>query len=312
MSVKEKSRSRIPLLGYSNNALVLLISINILVFILLNFLKIVYFLSYENNIAAETFFQKQILDWFVLPAQTEHLLNKPWVIFTYMFSHYSVWGLISTCLWIWGFGYILQDLTGNKKIFPLYLYGGFTGAVFFLLSVNFIPAFAKNIEFTPAFMGGGSAIMCIAIATTTLAPDYRIFPLINGGIPLWVLTVIFVAIDFASIASSSGSFAIAHLAGGVVGYIFSIQLKRGNDWSEWMNNFVDWTNDLFSPEKKYKKNAPEKGKLFYKSDGKPFTKTPNLSQKKLDAILDKINQEGYHMLTDEEKEFLNRASKEDL
>ena len=116
MSVKEKSRSRIPLLGDSNNALVLLISINILVFILLNFLKIVYFLSYENNIAAETFFQKQILDWFVLPAQTEHLLNKPWVIFTYMFSHYSVWGLISTCLWIWGFGYILQDLTGNKKI----------------------------------------------------------------------------------------------------------------------------------------------------------------------------------------------------
>ncbi|MFX9123826.1 DUF6576 domain-containing protein [Acinetobacter baumannii] len=37
-----------------------------------------------------------------------------------------------------------------------------------------------------------------------------------------------------------------------------------------------------------------------------------MSQQKLDEILDKIHTEGYHMLTDEEKEFLKRASKEEL
>jgi membrane associated rhomboid family serine protease len=312
MALQEQTKRRIPLLGDSNNSLVLLLSANLLVFVLITTIKIIYFLTYDNSFTAETFFQKQILDWFTLPATIEKLANRPWVVFSYMFTHYSVWSLISTCLWIWAFGYIFQDLTGNKKLLPVYLYGGFAGALIFLVSVNFIPALERNIALTQAFMGGGAAIMAVAVATTTLAPDYRIFPLINGGIPLWVLTVIFVAIDFATIASSNGAYALAHLAGGAVGFIFIKQLRKGNDWSAWMNNLVDWVNDLFNPEKKYKQTNGEKEILFYKSDGKPFIKRSNVTQQKLDAILDKINHQGYHMLTDEEKEFLKRASKEEL
>ena len=151
--------------------------------------------------------------------------------------------------------------------------------------------------------------MAVAVATTTLAPDYRIFPLINGGIPLWVLTLIFVAIDYATIASTSGGYAIAHLAGGAIGFIFVRQLRNGNDWSLWMINLVDWIDNLFNPEKKEK--AP-KEKLFYKASGKPYQKRSNLTQQRLDEILDKINLQGYHLLTDEEKDFLKRASKEEL
>src|SRR5690242_20184702 len=36
---------------------------------------------------------------------------------------------------------------------------------------------------------------------STLAPDYRIFRMLNGGIPLWVLTVLFVVIDFAALGT---------------------------------------------------------------------------------------------------------------
>jgi membrane associated rhomboid family serine protease len=309
MNLQETKKSRLPLLGDSNNSLVLLIAINALVFVLLNGLKIVYLLSYNNNIQAEDFFQSQILQWFILPAHAENLWNKPWVIFSYMFSHYSVWGLISSCLWLWAFGYILQDLTGNKKLFPLYLYGGFIGAIVFLISLQFIPAFQQNIP--QYFIGGSAAVMCVAVATTTLAPDYRLLPMLNGGIPLWVLTVIYVAIDFASVAQKGSSIGIAHLAAGAFGFIFIKQLRKGNDWGEWMNEFADWFNDLFNPEKKYKKHS-EKDKLFYKAPGKPYNKKHNLTQSKLDEILDKINKEGYHMLTEEEKEFLTRASNEDL
>ncbi|MBS1627631.1 MAG: rhomboid family intramembrane serine protease [Bacteroidetes bacterium] len=307
MRVQQQSKSKIPLLGDSNNSLVLLIAINALLFIILNGLKVIYLLSYDN-INAEVLFQKQILQWFVLPANTESLFNKPWVIFSYMFSHYSVWGLITTCLWLWAFGYILQDLTGNNKLIPLYIYGGFIGAVFFLLSIQFIPAFQNNLQ---PFIGGSAAVMCVAVAATTLAPDYRIFPMLNGGIPLWVLTVIFAAIDFGSIAKDSSSQGLAHLMAGAFGFIFIKQLRKGNDWSKWMNNFINWINDLFNPEKKYNKQN-EKEKLFYKSEGKPYSKKANLTQKKLDEILDKINKEGYHMLSDEEKEFLTRASNEEL
>lgn len=307
MSSPSYKTNRKILLGQDNNALVLLFAVNALVFVLLNFLKIIYYLS---DIPLE-FFYKQVLDWFTLPASIEKLASRPWTLLSSMFTHHSVWHLISTCLWLWCFGYILQDLTGNNKLIPIYLYGGLAGAIVFLLANNLVPVLERNILTTQPLLGAGASVMAIAVATTTLAPDYRIFPLINGGIPLWVLTVIFVAIDFATLATENGGIAAGHLAGGAIGYFFIRQLRRGNDWGLWMNQLVNWLDDLFSPEKKHRKDA-QKNKLFYQADKKPYEKISNVTQQKLDAILDKINQKGYQFLTDEEKEFLKRASKEDI
>ena len=295
------------LLGQDNNALVFLFAINALVFVIINFIKIVYYLS---DIPLE-FFYKQILNWFTLPAAMDALVSRPWTLITYMFTHHSVWHLISSMLWLWCFGFILQDLTGNSKLIPIYLYGGFVGGLVFLLVNNLFPVLEKNIITTEPMIGAGAAIMAIAVATTTLAPDYRLFPLINGGIPLWVLTLIFVAIDFATLASGNAGIGAGHLAGGVIGYVYIRQLRRGSDWGAWMVHFLEWLDDLFSPEKKHAKK--KKGeKLFYRTDRKPFEKISNVTQQKLDQILDKINQEGYQFLTDEEKAFLKRASNEEL
>jgi membrane associated rhomboid family serine protease len=295
------------LLGQDNNALVYLVAINLLVFVLLTFIKIIYYLS---EIPIE-FFYKQVFDWFTLPALTDSFLSKPWVIFTYMFTHESIWGLISSLLWLWAFGYILQDLTGNNKLIPIYLYGGFVGGIVFIISVNLFPALANHVATLGPLMGAGAAVMAIAAATTTLAPDYRIFPLINGGIPLWVLMVVFVAIDFATLAGSNAGIAASHLSGGAFGFLFIRQLRRGNDWAAWMNHLLDWLNDLFSPDKKHPiKDTREN--LFQNSLGNKKQKTSDITQQKIDAILDKINQQGYQFLTDEEKSFLKRASKEEL
>ncbi len=76
-----------------------------------------------------------------------------------------------------------------------------------------------------------------------------------------------------------------------------------------MNNFFDWVNNLFNPDKPKKKIKDE---LFYKAGRKPYSKTSNLTEQRIDEILDKIHQKGYPSLTDEEKELLNKASKEDL
>jgi membrane associated rhomboid family serine protease len=304
---EEYKQRRIPLLGQDSNALTWLIIINATIFIIINFLKIVYSLS---DIPDEFFF-RQVLNWFTLPASLESVADKPWVILSYFFTHFSAISVISSLLWLWSFGYILQDLTGNQKLIPIYIYGGVAGAVFFLLTSNLVPVLAKNIDAAPYMLGAGASIMAVAIATTTLSPDYRIFPLINGGIPLWVLTIVFVAVDFASIGRGSSATTIAHLAGGGMGFLFVKQLQVGKDLGNWMVAFWNWLDDLFSPEKKHIVNK-QKDRLFYKTNGKPFTKTPNLTQQKLDEILDKINTEGYHLLTNEEKEFLKRASKEEL
>lgn len=303
------SKNKIPLLGAADNNLVILVALNAFPFIVLNFLRLVFAVSYNPAAVAENEFQQQILQWFVLHANTGKLFIKPWTVLVYMFSNYSVWMLISNLLWLWAFGFILQDLAGNRKLLPLYIYGGLAGAIVFLLTANTLPYLQESISNGNFMIGGGAAVMAVAVATTTLAPDYRIFPLIHGGIPLWVLTVIFVAIDFGSMAGTGGGFAFAHLAGALMGFVFMKQLNKGNDWSSWIYRFIDWVNDLFNPEKKRKQN---KQSLFYQADKQPFEKKPNLTQQKLDAILDKINQHGYDMLTDEEKEFLKRASKEEL
>lgn len=294
------------LLGQDNNALVFLFAVISLTFVLVNFIKIIYYLSD----IPEVFFYKQVLNWFTLPASPDTLLSRPWTILSYMFTHQSIWHLISSCLWLWCFGYILQDLTGNDHLIPVYLYGGLAGALIFLLANNFVPVLERDMALTQPLIGAGASIMAIAVATTTLAPDYRIFPLINGGIPLWVLTLIFVAIDFVTLSTANAGIGAGHLAGAVTGYFYIHQLRRENNWGAWMIRFVNWLDDLFSPEKKHRQVSP-KDKLYYQADKKPYEKKTNLTQQKLDAILDKINQQGYQFLTDEEKAFLKKASEEE-
>jgi len=78
-----------------------------------------------------------------------------------------------------------------------------------------------------------------------------------------------------------------------------------------MNRFFDWWADLFNPDKKEWKKTARK-ELHYDSKGsQPYKKTANVTQKRIDEILDKINQQGYRFLSDEEKEILKRASEEE-
>jgi len=302
MSVRAQNRRRKILMGEDTNALTWLIILNALFFVTILFIKVIYDLTAGTSTATDI----SIDNWVAMPAGGYSFLTRPWTIITYMFSHNSIWYLISSLLWLWCFGYILQDLVGNNKLFPVYLYGGFFGAIFFLIAANFIPSIhAHATEYS--LMGAGTSVMAVAIATTAFAPGYRIFPMLNGGIPLWVLTLIFAAIDFATIGRSNGAVAVAHIAAGLTGFLFVYQLRRGSDMGRWLINFINWINDLFNPEKKQKQQEH-----FYKATRKPFEKSHHFSQQKLDEILDKINEEGYNHLTEEEKEFLKKASKENI
>lgn len=294
------------LLGQDGNSLIMMIAILALIFCIFKFIYITYYLS---GLSREGFYSN-IFNWFILPAEVDRILDRPWTVLTYMFMHDGVFHMLGNVLWLWAFGYILQDLAGNSKLVPLFLYGGFAGAVFFVVTNNVFPVLAAQID-GRTLQGASAGVMAIAIATTALAPDYRIFPMLNGGIPLWILTIIFVIIDFASIPSENGGGHIAHIGGALIGLVFVIQLKKGNDWSAWMNNFFNWITNLFNPEKKeWKKTA--KKELHYKTKGTPpYKKVSNITQKRIDEILDKINIQGYRFLTDEEKEILKRAAEDE-
>jgi membrane associated rhomboid family serine protease len=293
-------------LGQDGNALVELVVVNAVLFVILKFIWLIYLLNSLNPAAYETNF----LGWFVLPGTIDKLSSRPWTVLTYMFSDRHVFRFIGNMFWLWCFGYILQDLTGNRKLIPIYLYGGFAGAFFFVFSYALFPQLQTAAP-TAQLIGSNAAIVALAVATTAVAPDYRIFPMINGGIPLWILTLLYLLIDFSSIAHGDSGSYIANLAGGAAGFLFIYQLRRGRDGSIWINQVFDWCNDLFNPNKK-KKNRSPKDEFYYKVSGtQPFKKIPNVTQQRIDEILDKINQQGYRFLTDEEKEILKRAADEE-
>jgi len=288
-----------------NNALVMLITINFVIFVLFQFIYVFYIFSFKEEIAGPKFYS-DIYNNLAIPGTFREFIRKPWTLLTYMFYHQRIWHLIGNMLWLWMFGYIFHHLTGNKKIIPVFIWGSIGGAVAFLLAYNLIPLLrVQDVN----MVGASAGIMAIVVATTMLAPGYRIFPFINNGIPLWVLTVVFLIIDLALMPMENTGGHIAHLAGGFTGFLFIYFMRRGYDWSIGINNFFDWVNNLFNPNRPRKKSREQ---LFYKAERRPYVKTPTLSQQRIDEILDKINLHGFNSLTPEEKDLLKKASKEDL
>lgn len=303
MKVVHRSYKNKITLGQDNNSLVWLVAINGVMFVMVVVIKVIYQLSIDSNVVAEQTFYREFLQWLTLSSTPMNVITRPWTIFSYMFVHGGFWDLLTTLMWLWGFGYILQSLSGNNKMIPLYLYGGFIAAIVFVTGNSIFP----TLSHTGVFMGGSAAVLCIAIAATTLAPNFRIFPMISGGIPLWLLTAVFCIIDLMNISAGGPVLLAAHALAGLAGFIFITELNKGRDWSAWMNRFAYWFDNLFKPDTK-----PISQKLFYKANREPFVKINRNPQQNLDEILDKINQKGLSSLTDEERNFLDQASQQDL
>ena len=293
-------------LGDDSNALMMLVGMNALIFISFGIIQILYYLTQSTTTA----FHYEILRWFIVPAKLSSLAVLPWTIFTYMFVHVGVVYTVITLVWLWVFGSILQDLSGNSKIIPLYIYGGVAGAIVFVAANYLIPSLRNQVEYSFMF-GGNAAIMAIAVATTTLSPDYRLFKMLNGGIPLWILTLLYIVIDIAG--SHGMGEQLAHLGGGLTGFLFILSLRKGYDWSLWMHKLYNWFLNLFNPDKPTAEREKIKEKVFYNTGGtKPFIKRPVVTQQRIDEILDKINQKGFSHLSEEEKTILKKAGETDF
>jgi membrane associated rhomboid family serine protease len=313
MNYKEQQSRKRLMAGKTSNDLLMLMAICLIVFVGLAFVKALWFFNYaDDKELAKSLFHKNVLGLFTVPAEAGQLATRPWTIFTSMFVHQNneVWKVFSNMFWLWSFGYILQDLTGGKKIIPVFVYGALGSVIVFVLAYNLLP----SLQAQKAFASLGAAncgVMAVAIVTTLVSPGYRLFPMIGGGIPLWAITALYLITSFATISISDTGMLITLAAAALTGLLFVLSLRRGYDWSEWMNQFFEWITNLFNPDK------PAKGKklkdeLFYRSASSPYSKTPRLTQDRVDQLLDKISQQGYESLNDEEKEILKKASQEDL
>jgi membrane associated rhomboid family serine protease len=292
-------------LGSPENALVWLFALNVIFFLILQTIKV----AINVNDHSDAVFYSQVTGSFQLPANLVSLSKKPWTIISFMFSDVNLMRAFSNMLWLWAFGSVLQNLTGNRKIIPVYLYGGFAGAVFFIAAAYLIPTNRAIID-AIGLLGANAPVMAIAVTATAIAPNYRFFSHIRGGIPIWVLTLIYIAVDLAAVAQGPAALSIAHIGGAVAGFVFVKMLKNNRDGSEWMNNFYNWFINLFNPNKKEKKNTIKEMVFYNTGTRAPYQKTSNVTEQRVDEILDKISQKGYNALSKEEQDILKRASED--
>ncbi|MFA5818550.1 MAG: rhomboid family intramembrane serine protease [Bacteroidales bacterium] len=272
-----------------------LIYINIAVFILITIVAVISFLLNNPEVSGKA------LNLFSVPSSFKVLLVRPWTIITYMFVHKDIWHILFNMLWLYWFGRIFLEYLDQRKLVAVYLLGGISGALVYILSFNIFPAFTGVVAESVA-IGASASVMAIVIAIAAYVPDYTVQLFLFGRIKIkYMALAIFVLTSIMDFSVNSGG-KLAHIGGAFFGYFYTINLRQGRDIGKGFNRVIDFFVTLFKPRKKLKVTH-KKAATEYE-----YNKIKTEHQTRINSILDKISKGGYDSLTKEEKETLFKES----
>ena len=204
-------------------------------------------------------------------------------------------------LWLYWFGRIFLEYLDQRKLVAVYLLGGISGALVYVLSFNIFPAFAGVVSESVA-IGASASVMAIVIAIAAYVPDYVIQLFIFGRIKIKYMALgIFVLTSIMDFSVNSGG-KLAHIGGAFFGYIYTINLKHGRDMGKGLNRIIDFFVTAFKPGKKLKVTHKKVATEY------EYNKIKAEHQKLINSILEKISKGGYDSLTKEEKQILFNES----
>jgi membrane associated rhomboid family serine protease len=290
----------------SGNTITRLILVNIALFLGIMLFQLVLTLSAGFNLQPGLF--ARVTGYLFLSDDLLWDVQHPWTIITYMFTHTGFFHLVFNMLILYWFGRIAGDLLGDHRMLPLYLYSGFAGALFYLITAPLVYHGGSNLH------GASAAIMGIVAAAGMTAPDYQMRLLFLGDVKLKFivagLLVIYI-VGIANMDNVGGHF--AHLGGAMFGFFYVHMLRQGRDLTL---GFQRMTTYLRQPKQVRVKPVKRKVTMEVRHRAanrktdvtSPSAGTYSDDQEKLDAILDKIKRSGFNTLNDEEKKFLHDAS----
>ena len=282
-----------------------LIAINVLVFILFFLLRTI---AYLFQLPSDF-----LLEWFVFPKEPMEFLMKPWSIITYSFLHSGIWHILSNMLILYFSGIYFLNYFAPKRLLNYYFLGVIIGALVYMLSYNLFPAFQGTGR--SYLMGASAGVMAVLIGIATHVPNMQVRLMLIGSIKFWWIAAFLVVLDIIQIPMGNAGGHLAHLGGAALGYLYTTQLKKGNDIGKWFEDLMDSIASIFKPrERKARmKTVHRTGKTAKTTRRTSARKSINKDekQKRVDAILDKISKSGYESLSKAEKDFLFQAGKED-
>lgn len=284
-----------------NTILSQLILINIVVFLIINFTNLLFWLFQiqpNNALGIST-----LIYWLSVPSDLHLLVQRPWSIFTYMFSHENFFHLFFNMLVLYFSGKIFLEYLSKKQLFNTYITGGIIGAAFYIVSFNIFPVFQGSVNLSIA-IGASASVLAILVAIATYIPDYSVILMFFGKVKLKHLAIILVVIDVLSIRSGNPGGHIAHLGGALWGYLSIVFLRKGfNNIFTFKGLHLEKFLSIFT-KKKTSYSTYNKRSV---SD-EDYNRKKVKNQKRVDKILEKISKSGYQSLSKEEKELLFKIS----
>lgn len=273
--------------------LVQLILINIAVFVIVNAFRIV-----------ATLFKLESFDLisYIGVSSSLSMLVKFWTPFTYMFVHENLWHIFFNMLLLYWFGQIFLSYFNPKILGSLYVLGGLSGALLYIIAFNTIP-FYMDMGHVP-MIGASASVMAIIFAVSFYRPNTTIRLILIGEVKIVYIALFFFVLDFFALDSINNVGGhVAHIGGAALGYLFAIRYQKGKDITRWITRGIDGIANISKPKPKMKVKFKKREEEY------TYNERKNNDQEILDHILDKIKASGYSSLSKDEKQRLFEASK---
>ncbi|WP_338811849.1 rhomboid family intramembrane serine protease [Bernardetia sp. Wsw4-3y2] len=291
----------------SNNVVMRIIMINVAVYLL--FATIVIISKFGGFPALQDFAIKALY----LPADFMDVLYRPWTLITHAFTHSlgDTLHIIFNMLIFYWFGNIVVSEAGSNRLLGVYVWGIFAGATAFLMLYNLVPYFIAFKPHMAGAIGASAAVDAVVVAAATLLPNTKMRLLFFGEVSLKWIALAVVLMSFVSLAGGNAGGNMAHLGGALIGYLFVVQYRKGNDWSKPVVSFVTFFQNIFKrkPKMKAYRGGSAASDEAYNQQKQARAKKSTEEQNTIDEILDKISASGYESLTQKEKQILFQASK---
>jgi membrane associated rhomboid family serine protease len=305
---------------HSGNALYQIIAINVGLFLVAGIIRLIDAMGVSGL--------GSILTYIELSSNPLEVLFKPWSVITFQFLHFDFFHILFNLLILSFIGRIFREFLGDAKLISVYVIGGLCGGLMYILCYQFLPMFA-NYKDNAMLLGASASIMALVGAAATLVPRYTVRLMFIGNVQLIYIALFYFVISLFSVVGSNAGGALSHIGGLLWGVIYIKALQNGQDYGKWVNDVLYFFKNL-GGGKKQTKNSNLKVKYSYSDAMKekgtagevkgyqnPFGSSQSTTtrhqtlQDEVDAILDKINKNGYDSLTQKEKDTLQRASKMD-
>lgn len=216
-----------------------------------------------------------------------------WKFVTFQFLHGSLGHVLFNCVGLFFFGPWMERWWGSKKFVIFYLLCGAAGAVFFTLLA--LPGLLPGSTLGTGLVGASAGLYGILIGVAIIAPDLRVallFPPIE--LSMRQLAIALLVISTGSILLRFGGNIggeAGHLGGAILGFIL-----------------VRYPELIGKPgQARISRPPPFSPRPLPKL--RPRSNDEIQQDSAVDVILDKISREGFQSLTQEEREFLQNASK---